>query len=200
MLGLARPLMVLKFGGSLLESGRLKDTARLVSQATRPVVIVPGGGPFAEAVRAIQPKLGLSDAQAHALALLAMHQMALVITGLSERFVPVDYLPEMFLSRPGGPVPVWLPYALQHGDKTLPSDWSVTSDALAARLAERLEGAGEVALVKACTVAPGATLAELTAAGIVDPVFGAVVMRAGLSWTVYGAGDEARLAERLGAG
>ena len=50
-------------------------------------------------------------------------------------------------------------------------------------------GGASVALVKSCAVAEGATLAEVTAGGIVDPVFGEVVTRARLSWVVYGAGD-----------
>ena len=195
---MGRRLLVLKLGGSLAQSGRLKSIVEIVSKAARPVVIVPGGGPFADAVRAIQPQMALSDAQAHRLALLAMHQMALVFAGMSERFVTAEYLPEMFLVRGGGPIPVWLPYALQHHDDTLPADWSVTSDALAARLAERLKGA-EVVLVKSCAVPLGATLEELTSSGVADPFFAQVVRRAGLRWQVFGAGSEGALSDLLHA-
>ena len=97
-----------------------------------------------------------------------------------------------------GAIPVWLPYALQHDDDTLPAGWTATSDALAARLAERMGGAS-VALVTSCVVTEGATLEDMTIEGIVDPVFAKVVMRARLSWAVYGAGDEGRLADRLGS-
>ena len=190
------PPLVVKLGGSLAESGQLKAHIEIIARASRPLVVVPGGGPFADTVRTLQPQLGLSDATAHRLALLAMHQMALVLCALHERFVTVEYLPEMFVQRTGGPIPVWLPYALQHGDGSLPADWSVTSDALAARLAERLQGA-EVVLVKSCAVAPGATLEALAEAGIIDPVFSLVVARAGLRWQVFGPGDEERLGTLL---
>ncbi len=190
-----RPL-VLKLGGSLAESGHLKNIIRLVERARRRTIIVPGGGPFADSVRALQPQLNLTDAAAHRLALLAMHQMAIVIAGLSERFVTTEYLPELSISRTTGAIPVWLPYALQHHDATLPADWTVTSDALAARLAERLIEA-DVALVKSCPIAADATLEELAAQGIVDPVFPIVVTRARLAWRVYGAGEEALLADAL---
>ena len=190
---------MLKLGGSLAESGQLKAHVEIIARASRPLVVVPGGGPFADTVRDQQRRLGLSDVQAHRLALLAMHQMALVLCGLHERFVTVEYLPEMFVQRTGGPIPVWLPYALQHGDSSLPADWSVTSDALAARLAERLKGA-EVVLVKSCAVPLGATLEELASAGIVDPVFSQIVARAGVAWRVLGAGDEERLGALLDVG
>ena len=75
----------------------------------------------------------------------------------------------------------------------------MTSDALAARLAERLKGA-EVVLVKSCAVPLGATLEELASAGIVDPVFSQIVARAGVAWRVLGAGDEERLGALLDVG
>ncbi len=74
--------LVLKIGGSLAESGRLRAILRLVIRARRRVVIVPGGGPFADAVRSTQASLGFSDAAAHEMALLAMHQMAGVMIAL----------------------------------------------------------------------------------------------------------------------
>ena len=153
----------------------------------------------ANAVRAAQPQLQLTDALAHRCALLAMHQMGLVIAARHPRFVLAGTLEDIAAALVTGAIPVWLPFALQHDDPALPADWTATSDALAARLAERMGGAS-VALVKSCAVAERATLADVTAGGIVDPVFGEVVARARLSWVVYGAGDEGRLADRLGAG
>ncbi|MES1179572.1 MAG: uridylate kinase, partial [Hyphomicrobium sp.] len=67
-----------------------------------------------------------------------------------------------------------------------------TSDGLAARLAERLDGAS-VMLIKSSTVAPGAALDRLALAGTVDPTFVEIVRRAKLSWHVLGAGDEGEL-------
>lgn len=194
------PALVLKLGGSLAETGRLTGIIDIVTRATRPVVVVPGGGPFADAVRTIQPKLNVSDKLAHRLALLSMHQMGLVIASRHARFAPVKDLNDMADALVHGAIPVWLPITLQYDDDTLPADWTATSDALAARLAERMGGpaAGiSLALVKSCLVAPGDTLASMTAAGIVDPVVSGIVTRAQLSCRVYGAGDEAQLAQHL---
>ena len=191
----AKPL-VLKLGGSLAESRRLAGLIDIVVAATAAVVVVPGGGPFADAVRTIQPQLGLTDALSHRLALLAMHQMGHVIAARHPRFAPAETLADIATALVAGAIPVWLPYSLQHDDESLPADWTATSDAMAARLAERL-GSGAVALVKSCAVPKGATLDDVTAAGIADPVFGHIVRRAGLEWAIYGTDDQQLLADRL---
>jgi 5-(aminomethyl)-3-furanmethanol phosphate kinase len=196
MIGSVGPALVLKLGGRLAGNGRLMGVVDLVARSSVPVVVVPGGGPFADAVRAAQPQLKLTDGLAHRLALLAMHQMGLVIASRHPRLALCETLDDLAAALVRGAVPVWLPFALQHDDANVPADWTVTSDALAARLAERMGGAS-VALVKSCPIANDITLVEAKAAGIVDPVFGVVVTRARLRWTLYGAGDETRLADRL---
>ena len=45
----------------------------------RPVLVVPGGGPFADAVRALDAQVGLGDDVAHALALRAMDQLGVLL-------------------------------------------------------------------------------------------------------------------------
>jgi len=189
-------MLVLKLGGSLAESGHLATLLDLVVVATVPVVVVPGGGAFADAVRDCQSKYNYTDPVAHRLALLAMHQMGLMMSAHSQRLRGVSTLDAIRETAANGLLPVWMPYALQHHDDTLPADWTVTSDSLAARLAERL-GDATVVLVKSCTVAPGASLESLTAAGIVDPNFAQVVVRAGLPWRIYGPGDEPLLERAL---
>jgi aspartokinase-like uncharacterized kinase len=189
--------LVLKLGGSLAETGRLRVLLALVAKARRPLVVVPGGGPFADAVREAQAELEFSDAAAHDMALLAMHQMAHMMIALEpRRLVAADTLAGMRQSLSRRQVPLWLPMKLCARDRTIPRDWSITSDGLAARLAERL--CAPVALVKSCSVRPGISPEALASAGIVDPVFPAVVARAGLAWHVLGPGRDAELARLLG--
>jgi aspartokinase-like uncharacterized kinase len=161
-------------------------------------VIVPGGGAFADAVRRAQADFGFSDAAAHRMALLAMHQTGLMLAALNRRLAPVETMIEMKRVLAGGKIPVWLPLKLTERDRRIPSDWSATSDGLAARLAERL-GRPSIVLVKSCRIAKGAPIAALVRAGIVDPTFAAIVERAHLPWRVLGAGDEGELAALLGA-
>lgn len=192
-------LLVLKLGGSLAESGRLSACLRLVRRARRPVIIVPGGGPFADAVRAAQRVLDFSDEAAHDMALMAMHQTAAALCALEPRLVAAETLEAMAIACRRSRVPVWLPTKLCAGDRRIPRDWSITSDGLAARLAERL-GDAEVALVKSCAVRRGASAKALASHGIVDPVFPEIVARAHLKWRVLGPGDERDLARLLDVG
>jgi aspartokinase-like uncharacterized kinase len=93
-------------------------------------------------------------------------------------------------------VPVWLPASLCAGDRRIPHDWTITSDGLAARLAERL-GDVELVLVKSRTVRRTASAGTLARQGIVDPVFPVIVDRADLSWRVLGPADNAVLSDLL---
>src|SRR5688572_11112389 len=67
---------VVKLGGSYALSPRLPAILAAIRASHVPVVVVPGGGPFADAVRAAQPRMGFGDRAAHRMALLAMAQFA----------------------------------------------------------------------------------------------------------------------------
>lgn len=190
--GSAKPIVV-KLGGSLAESGRLPSILNLTGRARVPIVIVPGGGAFADAVRRAQAVFHFSDAVAHQMALLAMHQTGMMLTALHSRLVPFETLAGLRRAIARDQIPVWLPMKLAQRDARIAADWSTTSDGLAARLAERL-GRAPVVLVKSCRVAYGAPLAALVRLKVVDPTFAAIAVRAGLQWRVVGAGDEKDLA------
>jgi aspartokinase-like uncharacterized kinase len=190
-------LLVLKLGGSLLETGRLAGVLARVAQRTRPVVVVPGGGPFADQVRQSQAANGFDDATAHRLALFAMHQMANVIVSRTPHFATAASREEFAMVGAAGMVPVWVPSRMAGADPDMPKSWDMTSDSLAAWLAGEV-GAAHVALVKSCAVDPDAGLECLTTAGTVDPLFAGFVERHGLPWSVVGAGDTPRLDRLLG--
>jgi len=190
------PALVVKLGGSLAETRRLSALVEMISRARYPIVVVPGGGMLADGVREAQRGLQITDALAHRLALLSLHQMALVVAARHSRFGLVETVDDIAAALVTGQIPVWMPYRLQQSDDTIPADWTTTSDALAARLAERM-GCGQVALIKSCDITPGLTADAAAERGITDPVFAAIVARAGLNYAFYGPGDEAKLAERL---
>jgi len=194
----ARPLTVVKLGGSLAESKRLASILAIVGAARARVVIVPGGGTFADAVRHAQVEFAIPVAVAHRMALLAMHQTGLMMAALHPRLKPEETLSGIRRAAAGGSIPVWLPFKLTAPDRLIAADWSTTSDALAARLAERLGGV-PVVLVKSCRIAPQTSLAALARTGAVDTAFKSIVTRARLPWRVLGAGDEAELAALLDA-
>ena len=190
------PPLVLKIGGSLLATGRARDVLTMAGCSPRRVVIVPGGGAFADAVREAQVEQGFSDAVGHRLAILAMHHMAAEFQDMQPGLTSAETIDEIQNAWNHGQLPLWLPWAMVEPEATIAQDWSMTSDGLAAWLAGQLGGA-EVALVKSCTVPPEASLEVLAEAGITDTQFPKLVAQSGLTWLVLGAADDARLSALL---
>ena len=77
---------VLKLGGSYAFSPFLKNWIDAVKDCAGCVVLVPGGGPFADAVRAAQPRMGFDDRAAHEMAVLAMDQYGCALAHLGSAF------------------------------------------------------------------------------------------------------------------
>ena len=65
---------VVKVGGAVLAPAPLAALAGIPRDGS--TLIVPGGGPFADTVRAVDDRLGLGDDAAHWAAVLAMDQYA----------------------------------------------------------------------------------------------------------------------------
>lgn len=185
----ASPLVV-KVGGSLVETGRMPSLLSLIAAARVPVVVVPGGGPFADSIRALQPQMKFSDAVAHRLAMLAMQQMAELIVSHQPRFEIAQSLDEISSVLRSGQIPVWAPLRMISGDTAVPADWSATSDSLAARLAELL--GARLVLLKSVDVEARADLDGLARRGVVDPILPSIVARGGLSWSIFGPSGDAQ--------
>src|SRR3569833_3928332 len=71
---MSKPLAVLKLGGAQARGGRLTDWLDAVLRHAGRLVVVPGGGPFADVVRASQAEIGIDDAAAQEMAMLAVRQ------------------------------------------------------------------------------------------------------------------------------
>ena len=193
--------VIVKLGGSLLAG----PPPRLLLQrlARQPgAILVPGGGSFADAVRDAQPRLELSEAACHAMAILAMEQTAYALADLCPALAPCRS--EADLAAPRSGAALWFPAALLLRASDIPETWDVTSDSLALWLAARL-GAPRLVLVKApgtaVPQAPAVTdLAALAAAGLVDRAF--PQMARGFAGTIVlvNADDSARLEAALGTG
>lgn len=195
-----RSLWVVKIGGSLAaDPVQVRAWLGAVSAGRGRVVMVPGGGPFADAVRRVQADLGFDDAAAHRMALTAMAQYGAALCALGDGFALADTQGEILLLAASGRVPVWAPARMVVGAPEIAESWDVTSDSLAAWLARRL-GAGRLVLVKsAARPAEGTPLAAAIDAGLVDPAIAGFVTRS-CPLHCLGPGDEARLAAALAAG
>lgn len=184
------PPLILKVGGSLVQSGRIDQVVSIIAESQRAVVIVPGGGEFADKVRDLQAALHFDDAAAHRLAMLGMHQMADTLVTKHARFVIKDSLEGLFLAIADGRIPIWVPLPTLDGDDTIPATWDTTSDTIAARLAELLGGA-PLALLKSVNARPMAGANQLASEGVVDQAFPVIVARANIQWRVFGPDDDA---------
>lgn len=138
--------VVVKVGGGLLRAEGLEGLRRGCADATemarrRPVLIVPGGGPFADVVRAVDGQVGLADDVAHALALRAMDQLGVLLAAL---LPDAELLTELVATRALAIVRAAPAFA---GRPEVPESWTVTSDSLAV-LAAAAIGAQEAVLLK----------------------------------------------------
>jgi aspartokinase-like uncharacterized kinase len=141
-----RSPLVIKIGGGLLRANGLDGLRRACAEAAemsrnRPVLVVPGGGPFADAVRAIDAQVGLADEIAHALALQAMDQLGVLLRPL----LPGAELMSALVAPRG--MGIVRAIAAFKNLPDVPESWAVTSDSLAV-LAAAAIGAEEAILLK----------------------------------------------------
>jgi len=163
-------MWVVKLGGSLWRGGWLAPWCRLLADLPGPLLIVPGGGFFADRVRAAQGREGFPDVTAHHLALKAMDSMAALLCRLEPRLQRARRLHGQGPGRMASHR-VWMPSMELAGDTSVAADWSVTSDSLAALAARRTGALGLVVVKSASLVGRPAEAARLAAAGVVDAAF-----------------------------
>ncbi len=145
-----KPLVMVKVGGGLLvEPDLLPRVGRALAALAleRALVVVPGGGPFADRVRQFDREHRLTADAAHWMAILAMDQYGWVVAGATPGSRVVEDRAGVLEAHAEGAVPVLLPSRWLRAADELPHTWDVTSDALAAYLAT-LMGAEELVLVK----------------------------------------------------
>jgi aspartokinase-like uncharacterized kinase len=117
--------VVVKIGGSLTDrAGAIVEEVRA---SGRRALIVPGGGAFADGVRALDPPA----TAAHWMAVCAMEAYGWYLTSFG---LPAT----MDVAVPPGPT-IFLPYTALRAADPLPHSWDVTSDTIAAWVADRLD-------------------------------------------------------------
>jgi len=162
--------MVVRLGGSHAFSPLLRPWLAAIGAAAGRVVLVPGGGPFADAVRSAQTAMSFDDLAAHRMALLAMAQYGLALAGLGGPFVPVDTMDALLNALADRRVPVWSPWPMLRDAPDVPASWDVTSDSLALWLARAI-GAPQVLVIKHVETSQEATARSLVAQGVLDAAF-----------------------------
>jgi aspartokinase-like uncharacterized kinase len=167
---------IVKVGGSLLDWPPLarKLPEWLAAQPPAVNVLLCGGGGLADAIRSADHHFSIGDGTAHWLCIDALSISARLLAAVLCKAPLVSRLADL-QAQIGRGLPVNLifdPYEFLHDWEPnlpglpLPHDWSVTSDSIAARLAQVLNAA-ELVLLKSSDP-PSASLAQLSAAGYVD--------------------------------
>jgi len=165
----ASSLWVVKLGGSFWAAETLLAWLEVLAKGS--VIVVPGGGIFADAVREAQHRWGFDDQLAHRLAISAMHQYGLMLQGLCPKFLTTTQPILLKEAIKNGQSILWLPDAESLTDQRIKASWEVTSDSLAAWLAQNL-GADHLLLVKSINPPPGeARISTLINGGLIDRAF-----------------------------
>jgi aspartokinase-like uncharacterized kinase len=192
-------LAIVKLGGSHATGPHLKDWLTAIATEAGSIAIVPGGGPFADAVRTAQASMGYDDRAAHAMALMAMAQFGSALQSLNPALTLAASRSAILRALKDGKVPVWSPEPMTRA-AALPETWDLTSDSLAAWLAGAL-GAGSLVLIKHGRFETETVDAhDLAARGVVDPLFPRYLKESGARAWLAGPTDSARLGEGLRGG
>jgi aspartokinase-like uncharacterized kinase len=142
--------LIIKVGGGLLQDR--DDLDRTLAAVThmaraRRALLVPGGGPFADAVREIDRRVGIGDDAAHWMAVLAMDQYAHFLAARLPEARLVTTPEQAAAALDAARLPVLAPFDWLKRADPLPHGWHVTSDSIAAWLAGEV-GARELVLFK----------------------------------------------------
>jgi aspartokinase-like uncharacterized kinase len=175
------PIRVVKIGGSLLDWPPLPAAlARwLHEQSPAAQVLLAGGGAMADIIRKADAQYEIGEAAAHWLCIEILSVSARLVAALLDAPASLATSYADLQCRIAGCPPAI--HVFDSGEllrnheqrlpgQTLPHDWSVTSDSIAARVATILR-AEELVLLKSREPPANASLRELAASGYVDSFF-----------------------------
>ena len=132
---------VIKVGGSLAENPvELRIFCNKLSEYAQryDLVVVPGGGRFADVVRDYDCDFRLSSTKSHKMAILGMDQFALLLTDIIPRSRLIRTYKNLNTRSGGGEVRILSPSAVLFRENPLENSWEVTSDSITAYIAGQL--------------------------------------------------------------
>jgi 5-(aminomethyl)-3-furanmethanol phosphate kinase len=141
--------VVVKIGGSLIKEApklidrllkefgsgdsRAAEGSHVCGKFPFSILIVPGGGIFADTVRAADENYSVGNDAAHWMAILGMEQYAFYLKDKSSAEAT-----EQIADLPPG-VSILFPYRLLRKEDSLPHTWDVSSDTIAAWIAKQIK-------------------------------------------------------------
>jgi aspartokinase-like uncharacterized kinase len=184
----ALPLVV-KVGGSLF--CQIPALAPVLKDSKRPLLIIPGGGPFADTVR----QCNTDNDSAHWMAIAAMEQFGLFV---ASHGIPTTT--ELVIPRV---TTVFLPYQYFIEHDVLPHTWDMTSDSIAAWVAHILHI--DLLLLKSVDgiFINGILQQQVTEpveSDVIDPLFIPFVVKNGMKTTIINGSQPDRVSKYLTGG
>jgi aspartokinase-like uncharacterized kinase len=169
---------VLKVGGSLIAVS--KGLMSYLVEAQVDVLVVPGGGPFAQTVRRYADQL--DKTATHWMAILAMNQYGFYLS------TPGAAIVEDLYSLAHG-TSILLPFKMLYENDPLPHSWNATSDSVAGWVAHYLNANLVIAtdvdgIVLANNLVSRAEACELTAETCIDAFLPELLVKYELNCTI----------------
>ncbi|MBT0160484.1 hypothetical protein G4O51_10935 [Candidatus Bathyarchaeota archaeon A05DMB-2] len=140
---------IIKVGGSLAEEPEaLRALCSKLSELAKrhTLVVVPGGGKFADTVRDVDQRFSLPCDVSHRMAILGMDQFGLLLSAVTPVSIVSRTPDDLEGISSMGKVSIFLPSHMMLKEDPLENSWDVTSDSIAAYIAKRL-GAAKIILV-----------------------------------------------------
>ena len=132
-----------KIGGKILEnSNNIKSTFSQLTQLyeeqiLQKIIVIPGGGSFANFVRSLDEALQIGDDLAHWIAIYSMNYNGIM---LHKKYPDLERIEKLKTFQDAKQMfCIFLPYSFFREDDTLPHNWDVTSDSIALYVANKLK-------------------------------------------------------------
>lgn len=182
-------MKVIKLGGSLLNSPvSMLACLNHIPRLNEKIVVVCGGGMFADTIRHAQQSYLFNDVVAHEMAILAMQQTALLCQSLNTQYSLCYDIADLSTALLKTNNVIWSPSINNINAAKLPATWELSSDSLAAWLADTL-GAKALIVVKSCQIDSSLPLQLLEKQGIIDKNFSYFVNKAPTQYTILSMED-----------
>ena len=135
--------IIIKIGGKILEDP--EDLNSTISQlkhlldnnSIQKIIIIPGGGSYANFIRNIDQKLNIGNDLAHWMAIYAMNHNGHLLSEKYSFIKPFEEFTELKLSKEL--FSIFLPFKYLYQFDELPHSWDVTSDSITLYFAHKLE-------------------------------------------------------------
>ena len=144
--------IIAKIGGKILENQDNLDhtlnqfrTLIYDKKVINKLILIPGGGSYANFVRILDKKLDIGDNLSHWMAIFAMNSNG---GAISQAYREIKSIKEFEMLKEGkDPISIFLPFDFLFQTDELPHSWAVSSDSITVYMARKL-GLRECFLIK----------------------------------------------------